>query len=181
LYAAAATAGGILIADTAKPKANSVTFLSKEGSTEHFWYRPQPDGPYIDSQRDNKAFGFTDRAVYLSEDNARTWPHSMAFENAANITFSTILGNGNILFATRTKLYLSTDNLKTCRRITVKDTDGSDYIPHKPKNPGTSTHSTAFICGTLTVQRCLYGVITAMSSAVLSRSTFTIQQTTAGP
>ena len=25
------------------------------GSTEHFWYRLQPAGPYIDSQRDHKA------------------------------------------------------------------------------------------------------------------------------
>jgi len=54
------TAGGILMADVRKLKANSMTFLTKEGSTEHFWYRPQPEGPYIDSQRDNKAFGFTD-------------------------------------------------------------------------------------------------------------------------
>jgi len=135
LHTVAAATGGILMADAAKLKANSMTFLSKEGSTEHFWFRQQPAGPYIDSQRDNKAFGFTDRAVFLSEDNARTWPHSMAFENAHNITFSTILGNGNILFATRTKLYLSTDNLKTCRQIIVKDARGADYIPHKPKNP----------------------------------------------
>jgi hypothetical protein len=135
LHATVATAGGILMTDVRKLKANSITFLSKQGSTEHFWYRPQPEGPYIDSQRDNKAFGFTDGAVYLSEDNARTWPHSMAFANARNITFSTILGNGNILFATRSRLYLSTDNLKTCRPITVKDANNSDYIPHKPKNP----------------------------------------------
>jgi hypothetical protein len=135
LHATVATAGGILMTDVRKLKANSITFLSKQGSTEHFWYRPQPEGPYIDSQRDNKAFGFTDGAVYLSEDNARTWPHSMAFANARNITFSTILGNGNILFATRSRLYLSTDNLKTCRPITVKDANSYDYIPHKPKNP----------------------------------------------
>jgi len=134
LHATAATAGGILMADVPKLNANSITVSSKLASTEHFWFRPQPAGPYIDSQRDNKAFGFTDRAVHFSEDNTRTWPHSMAFPNARNITFSTIFGNGNILFATRTKLYLSTDNLKTCRQITVKDA-GADYIPHKPKNP----------------------------------------------
>ena len=90
-------------------------------STDHFWYRPQPAGPYIDSQRDNKAFGFTDGKVFLSEDNGRAWPHSLAFPNARNITFSCILSSGNILFATRTKLYLSTDNLKTIKPITVKD------------------------------------------------------------
>jgi hypothetical protein len=135
LHAAAASAGGILLADAAKLKADSITFMTKEGSTEHFWYRPQAEGPYIDSQRDNKAFGFTDKAVFLSEDNARTWPYSMTFPNAHNITFSTILANGNILFATRTRLYISTDNLKTCHQIIVKDTSGADYIPHKPKDP----------------------------------------------
>ena len=135
LHATAVTTGGILMADVPELDANSITVSSNSSSTEHFWYRPQPAGPYIDSQRDNKAFGFTDRAVFLSEDNARTWPHSMAFSNAHNITFSSILRNGNILFATRSRLYLSTDNLKTCRQITVKDVSGADYIPHKPKNP----------------------------------------------
>jgi hypothetical protein len=49
--------------------------------------------------------------------------------------FSCILKNGNILFSTLNKLYLSTDKLKSFKQITVKNTDGSDYIPHKPKNP----------------------------------------------
>ena len=93
-------------------------------STAHFWYRLQPAGPYIDSQRDNKAFGFTDGAVLLSEDNGRTWPYSMAFPDARQITFSHILKNGNILFSTGSQLYLSTDNLKTYQPITVKDADG---------------------------------------------------------
>jgi len=112
LHATVVTTGGILMADVPELDANSITVSSSSSSTEHFWYRPQPAGPYIDSQRDNKTFGFTDRAVFLSEDNARTWPHSMAFSNAHNITFSSILRNGNILFATRSRLYLSTDNLK---------------------------------------------------------------------
>ena len=41
--------------------------------TEHFWYRLQPEGVYIDSQRDNKAFGYADGRVVLSEDNGHTW------------------------------------------------------------------------------------------------------------
>ena len=105
------------------------------GSTEHFWYRLHPEGPYIDSQRDNKAFGHGDGKIFLSEDNGRIWPHSVVFPNAHNITFSCILKNGNILFSTRSKLYLSADNLKTYEEITVKDRDGSDYLPHTPRNP----------------------------------------------
>jgi hypothetical protein len=40
-----------------------------------------------------------------------------------------------VLFATREKLFLSTDNLKTHRRVIVKTRDGADYLPHTPKNP----------------------------------------------
>jgi len=104
-------------------------------STDHFWYRLQPAGPYIDSQRQNKAFGYTQGKIHLSEDNGRTWPHSAAFPDTQRITFSCILKNGNILFSTGSRLYLSTDNLKTVQPITVKNADGSDYLPHTPKNP----------------------------------------------
>ena len=115
-----------------------------EGETEHFWYRLAPADPYIDSQRDNKAFGFRDGTILLSEDNGKTWPNAAEFPNAKNITFSCLLKNGNIVFATRTKLYLSTDNLKTYQQITVKDRDGSDYLPHHardPDQPGWYFHS----------------------------------------
>tara|TARA_R110000850_G_scaffold9196_27_gene34037 strand:+ start:2554 stop:3828 length:1275 start_codon:yes stop_codon:yes gene_type:complete len=106
------------------------------GETEHFWYRLAPaEGPYIDSQRDNLAFGIGDGVILLSENNAKTWPYQAEFPDAENINFSCILGNGNIVFATRTELYLSTDRLKTLREITVKDRDGSDYTPHTPKDP----------------------------------------------
>lgn len=103
--------------------------------TDHFWYRLQPQGLYIDSQRDNKAFAHAEGRVMLSEDNGHTWPHSLAFPNAHNITFSCILKNGNVVFATRSKLYVSTDNLRTCDQITVKGVDGADYLPHTPQNP----------------------------------------------
>jgi hypothetical protein len=105
------------------------------GETEHFWYRLQPEGIYIDSQRENKAFARTDGQVLLSEDNGHTWPHSLAFPNAHNITFSCILMNGNVLFGAGADLYLSTDNLRTCEQLMVKNVDGSDYPPHTPQNP----------------------------------------------
>ncbi len=135
LGATAATAGGLLIPGAVGLGAEAIASPSKVSSTEHFWYRLQPEGPYIDSQCDNKAFGFADGKVFLSEDNGRTWPHSAAFPDAGNITFSCIFKNGNILFATGSKIFLSTDNLKTQKQITVKGADGSDFIPHTPKNP----------------------------------------------
>lgn len=101
--------------------------------TDHFWYRPAPVGPYIDSQRDHKAFGFGNGRIYLSEDNGQSWSHSAAFHEAENITFSCILKNGNILFATREKLFLSADNLKTYQRVRVLNREGEDYLPHTPQ------------------------------------------------
>ena len=115
-------------------------------STDHFWYRPQPAGPFVDSQRENKAFGYADGNVFLSEDNGRTWPHSIAFHDASHILFSCILKNGNILFSALARLYLSTDNLTSFEQITVKNADGSEYLPHKPKNtdlPGWYFHTGA--------------------------------------
>jgi hypothetical protein len=105
------------------------------GETEHFWYRGAPEGPYIDSQRDHRAFGFGDGKIVLSEDNGQTWTHSTAFPDADNITFSCFLENGNILFATRERLFLSTDDLKSHREIIVKDQDGADCRPHEAKDP----------------------------------------------
>jgi hypothetical protein len=131
LSATAASLSSLLLSNDAKAKAASPDCAS----TEHFWYRPMPTGPYIDSQRDNKAFGFGEEKVFLSEDCGTSWPHSAAFEQADHITFSVILKNGNILFATETQLFLSTDNLKTHREIIVKGLNGENYLPHSPANP----------------------------------------------
>jgi hypothetical protein len=105
------------------------------GETEHFWYREQPAGKYIDSQRGNRAFAYAEGKIFLSEDNGHHWPHSADFPDATRITFSHILKNGNIVFATGSKLYLSTNKLKSYREIVVKAKDGSNYVPHTPKNP----------------------------------------------
>ena len=125
-----AAVGGLLSPGLSRLRAATAT-----GETDHFWYRLAPEGPYLDSQRGHKAFGFGDGKVFLSEDNGQTWAYNAAFPDAENITFSCILKNGNILFATRQKLFLSTDNLKTHREIVVKNRDGSDYRPHTPQNP----------------------------------------------
>ncbi|WP_182865300.1 hypothetical protein [Stieleria mannarensis] len=139
LTAAAASAGCLLLPATKRLNAASRSVAS----TDHFWYRLAPDGPYIDSQRGHRAFGFDDTAIYLSLDNGETWSHRFEFPDANRITFSCILNNGNILFATRTKLYLSTDNLRSCEQIIVKDRQGNDYLPHTPldlANPGWYFH-----------------------------------------
>src|SRR5215831_16060259 len=84
---AAATAGSVFgPAISGRRAAAAAT-----GETDHFWYRLAPKGPYIDSQRGNKAFGFGDGKVCLSEDNGWSWARSTAFPDAENITFSCVL------------------------------------------------------------------------------------------
>jgi hypothetical protein len=135
LRAMAATAGAGLLPVRFGLGAAAGAVPADCSSTDKFWYRVQPAGRYIDSQRGKKAFAYADGMIFLSEDNGHTWPRSLAFPDAQSITFSHILKNGNILFATGPRLYLSTDNLKSYRQITVQAPDGSDYIPHTPQNP----------------------------------------------
>ncbi|MDD4756230.1 MAG: hypothetical protein PHG29_09135 [Prolixibacteraceae bacterium] len=127
----AAAAGGLVL------PANSIFNMAGDAfpSNKHFWYRRAANDPYIDTQTKNMAFGYTDDAVFMSEDNSHTWPHRADFWDAKNITFSHIFENGNVLFATRNRLYLSSDKLGTYREIIMKNPDGTDYLPHVPKNP----------------------------------------------
>ena len=133
--ATAATAGLMTVPGTLGFAAGSSPAQPISGEAEHFWYRAQPPGKYIDSQRYNKAFAHAEGSIFLSQDNSHTWPRSADFPDASRITFSHILKNGNILFATGAKLYLSTDNLKSYKQVMVKAQDGSEYVPHTPKNP----------------------------------------------
>jgi hypothetical protein len=126
-----ATTGSLFLPTLTRSHAADIT-----GENDHFHYRmPALDGPYIDSQRDNQAFAFTTGKIMLSDDCGKTWAHTADFAEAQHITFSVFLANGNILFATRERLFLSTDRLKSHREIIVKNPDGSDYLPHTPINP----------------------------------------------
>lgn len=127
----ATAAGSLLLPGLSPTHAAAI-----EGETEHFLYRmPSPDEPYIDSQRGSRMFGFKGARIMLSDDCGMTWAHTADFAEAENITFSVLLKNGNVLFATRERLFLSTDNLNSHREIIVKNPDGSDYRPHPPVNP----------------------------------------------
>lgn len=126
---------GLLLAPSSGGFSAEQTKEALVGETDHFWYRVPLTGPYVDSQRENKAFGFTDDAICVSEDNGRTWPHRRPFDQARHITFSCILKNGLILFATQNRLFRTTDKLDQVEEIRVKNPDGSDYLPHTPQNP----------------------------------------------
>jgi hypothetical protein len=171
LGTATASVAGLSMLNATGSKALSNLVPDDFPSTEHFWYRLQPPGPYIDSQCNDFAFGYennsfdTDAAInaradikgritskgqigiktiLFSEDNGRTWPHVAEFPDAGRITFSHIFKNGNVIFGVGSNLYLSTDKLKTFSPVMVKNTDGSDYIPHTPQNsenPGWYFHA----------------------------------------
>lgn len=128
LSATAATAGSFLFSDAPWLSAAA----AGDGETDHFWYKLAPEGgPWIDSQRGGRAFGFREAKIFLSDDNARTWPHQADFADAENIQFSSLLANGNVVFATQRRIYFATGNLATIREITVKNRDGSAYQLHQ--------------------------------------------------
>jgi hypothetical protein len=105
------------------------------GETAHFWYRLAPrDGPHIDTQRGSQAFGLGDGKIFFSEDNGRTWPYTADFSDTAQVSFSCIPQNGNVVFATPHRIFLATHRLRSVRELTVRDRDGRDFRP-PPRNP----------------------------------------------
>ena len=99
----AATAGATLLPFYTGRGADSNTPPSEWPSTDHFWYRLQPAGRYIDSQRGNKAFAYADGKIFLSEDNGKSWNqvlekdqhiHDITFDNR-NKTFYACGFNGS--------------------------------------------------------------------------------------
>jgi hypothetical protein len=105
------------------------------GETDRFWYRVQKGLPYVDSQRGRMTFARGDGEILLSKDCGDTWAYRAPFADAGHVTFSCILENGDVLFATQAKLFLATDNLQTIEPITVQNADGSPYLPHEPQDP----------------------------------------------
>lgn len=135
ISAATATAGGLIFPLPFISCAGNKTLDEDYPSTPHFWYHKPDSNLYIDSQRGKKAFAFSDNTIYLSKNNSHDWYRKLDFPDADNITFSHIFKNGNILFATNSRIFLSKDNLKSYKEITVKDKNGNDYKPHTPQNP----------------------------------------------
>jgi len=125
---AAAAAGGSLLSGL-----SGRTLAAGEISeTDHFLYRlAREDGPWIDTQRDDRAFGYRGGKIFLSEDNARTWAHQSDFPDAENIQFSSLLGNGRVVFATQRRIFSASADLSEIRELTVLDRDGSAYHPHQ--------------------------------------------------
>jgi hypothetical protein len=71
LAAAATAAGTMAVAPQESFRLQAADGAVRE--TKDFFFRLAPEGPYTDSQRDSRAFGFDDGKMYLSDDNAHSW------------------------------------------------------------------------------------------------------------
>lgn len=112
-------AGGISLDAAAQEQA---------GETEHFEYKLAPaDGPWIDTQRGSRAFGFREGEIFVSEDNSKTWPLRAEFADAENIQFSSILENGEIVFATQRRIFRAAADLSEIHELAVTGRDGKPY------------------------------------------------------
>jgi len=78
---------------------------------------------------DNKVFAYSNGVLYLSYDAGFSFVKNIPFADCNEIRRSKIYANGNILWCTQTKVYLSTDDLSTYNEVIVKDIDGSAWTP----------------------------------------------------
>jgi len=127
--ATAAAAGSVIPGMPSSARAAGE--VGEVGETDHFFYRLAPaEGPWIDTQRGDRAFGYREGKIFLSEDNANTWAHEADFTDAENIQFSAFLQNGRIVFGTQRHLYSANEDLSGIREIPVLDREGNPYPPH---------------------------------------------------
>jgi len=85
---------------------------------------------HISAQRDDKVLSFNDAdTLYLSTDGGDTFPTTLDVTGIGDrIDFAHIFANGNILFATDRKIYLSDDNLATYSEVPVTGIDGNPFV-----------------------------------------------------
>ena len=123
----AAVAAGSLF----PPSVMRLSAAAAEGETEYFyWSIASADGPWIDTQRGDRAFGYKAGKLFLSEDNAKSWAHEADFADAESIQFSSLLENGRVVFATERRIFVGNDDLSDIRELTVRKQDGGEYRPH---------------------------------------------------
>lgn len=86
---------------------------------------------YLPTLRDNKVLAYDDgNEMSLSLDGGVTFPVTKDVTGDVSIiTFAYIFKNGNILFATHDKVFLSKDNLSTYNEIIPTGIDGNAFTP----------------------------------------------------
>jgi len=85
---------------------------------------------YIATQKDNKILEFDDAGtLFYSIDGGVSYISKVTSPTISIITFAHIFDNGNVIFADRNKVYLSTNNLTTYAETTVKGIDGNTFVP----------------------------------------------------
>lgn len=79
-------------------------------------------------------YDLSDSIIYYSYDNGVNWNIYEFGGQTKYISMVHSFQNGNVLFATRTKLFNSLDSLNSISEVILQDTVGSDYVIHTPKN-----------------------------------------------
>ena len=83
---------------------------------------------HIDHQNGIKLFGFDATAgeIFYSSNNGGSYT-TKEFVDAENIGMSFVFNNGNILFATDEKIYVSTDGLQSWAEVDITDQNGGPF------------------------------------------------------
>lgn len=106
-----------------------LTYTNDIGGYHEITYEFETD--HICTQRNNKTLYFlSGRYLKLSLDYGSSYVNTIDLNGITNIiTFARIYPNGNIVFASHTKVYYSTDNLATYAESTVTGIDGNPFVP----------------------------------------------------
>ena len=92
---------------------------------EDFYYRVISDS--IVGQQDDYILKQDGTTLYLSINGGSTYPYSKTITGLEFIQFFYAWANGNISFADRGKMYLTTDNFSTVTEVIPKDVNGDDF------------------------------------------------------
>jgi len=100
--------------------------IDKFYKLDYYW-----ENNHISALRDSKILVCNDAGgIKLSLDNGATYGALLNVSSDLTIVdFAHIFENGNIVFCSHRKVFISTDNLATYRQVTVYDINGNVYTP----------------------------------------------------
>ena len=112
---------------------------------ESFYYRVIDDS--VVGQSGDYMLKQDGTTLTLSTDGGATYPITKTIAGLETIQFFYVWANGNISFADRGKMYVSTNNLSIVTEVVPKDTDGSDFAAFPGENYWVVTNSVPTFIG----------------------------------
>jgi hypothetical protein len=119
----------VTVNSAATSYAASVRSFPAYYTNDYFYYKRE--ALHVDCQRGDYRFATDMSKIYHSVDGGANYK-SIAFAAADEIEMSYIFANGDVMFATRDKIYRAGVAFGSYSEVTVKDTDDSPYTPHTP-------------------------------------------------